>query len=474
VNSLLTSKVFLNTLLGVVILLAFGLRVFNLNYNSPFLDEAIYIQVGLPSLQGQIEQTVKSSSWIGGFPLIYPFLSALFYSVGGIFLSRLFNVLLGTVSVFLIYYFTKQLLLFKEVALNHLSGIIAASIMAVLAVPIALSRLANYDALSFTLFLLGIILLHKAIFSGERFLYPASVVIFFLSFLSKYIVAIFFPFLLLIPVYLAIRSRDSNIIWGVIQYFCTPFLILMALYALLNFSSLQSFFTNQAVLENFNPSEIINIFFKYTSFAYILSFFSLIFYRDKRRFIIWILFVLSLIPLIVHLLTKNDASVGQHTFLSLIFLLPLASTFLTSVIQKFPHAGVLAVISVLVFTYFYSLPQVKSLEGFWPNTTGAAEALRQKVAPQDQILAESDDVIALALKDKLSSSDQVAGPFSFSYQDQEGLNAYTKAISDGYFNFIELESAYFSDEYITGIEEALSTNYRKIFDDGKVRVYQKQ
>jgi hypothetical protein len=473
-HSILKSKVFLNTLLGIILLLAFGLRVFNLNYNSPFLDEAIYIQIGLDTLSGQIEQTLESSSWVGGFPLFYPFLSASFFSLGGIFLTRLFNVILGVVSVFLIYYFTKQLMLFKEEHSNKLSGIIAASLMAVLAIPISLSRLANYDALSFTLFLLGITLLHKAIFSGERFLYPTSVVTLFLSFLAKYITAIFFPFLLLIPVYLAIRSRNSDIVWGIVQYFCTPFLFLIGIYAFFNFPGLQSFFVNQAVLEAADPLELLETFFQYTWIAYVLSIFSLIFFLDKRKFIVWILFLLSLVPPITHILSKNDASIAQHSFLSLIFLIPLASTFLAGLIRKILPLGILGIIGVLIFSLIYSIPQAKALDSFWPNTTGAVQILRQKVTPQDQILAESDDVIALGLRDKLISSDQIAGPFSFSYQDKEGLESYTQAIKDGYFNFIELENAYFSDEYIAGIEGALATRYSKIFDDGRVRVYQKQ
>ncbi len=463
----------LNLLLALVLVAAFLIRVINLNYNSPFLDEAIYIQVGLKALSGQIDETLESASWVGGLPLFYPVLSASLYSVGGLLLTRFFNVLLGTVCVFLIYHFTKQLMLFKEEGLNKLSGLMASSLIAVLAIPVAISRLANYDALSFTLFLLGIVLLHKAIFSGDRMFYPTSVAVLFLSFLAKYTVAIFFPFIFLMPVFLAVRSRSSDILWGIIQYFCTPFFFLMAFYVFFNFSSLQSFFVNQTVLESTDLSEILNTFLNYTWIIYVISIFSLIIYFDKRRFIVWILFLLSLVPPVTHLLSRNDASIAQHSFLSLIFLAPLASSFFISIYEKFPaKLGIAGFMVFLLFTFIYSSPQIKSLDSFWPNTTEAAKILRQKVSPQDQVLAESDDVVALALKDKLSA-DQVAGPFNFSYQDKEGADAYVQAINDKYFNFVEIENAYFPDDYISGIEKALSTNYTKIFDDGRVKVYQR-
>lgn len=468
------NKIPLSTiLLGLIVLAAFLIRITNLNYNSPFLDEAIYIQVGLKALSGQVEEAAETASWVGGFPLFYPVISASLYSLGGLTLTRSFNALLGTFLVFLAFYFTKQLMLFREEYLNAISGLIAASFTAFLATPIALSRLANYDALSFTLFLMGIIILHKAIFSGERFLYPASVIFFFSSFLAKYITAIFFPFLFLIPLYLAIRSKNSDIVWGIIQYFCTPFAFLMIIYALYNLSSLQSFFVNQAVLESVNLGEIMRIFFEYTWILYALSIFSLIFFLDKRRPIVWILFTLSLTPLAIHLITRNDASIAQHSFLSLIFIAPLAATVLVTVIKKSKPLGAAFALIIICFIYYFSIPQIKALENFWPNTNEATKILREKVSPSDQILAESDDVVALALKDKVPQ-DQIAGPFSFSYQGNEGISSYTQAIQERFFNFVELENAYFSDEDIALIEAGLTSGYSKIYDNGRVRVYQRQ
>lgn len=180
--------------LSFIIVFAFVIRIYNLNFNSPFLDEALYIIRGLNTLNGNIGETLEDTSWVGGNPFFYPLLSGIFYSLGGIVGTRFLNVVLGTICVFLIYAFTKQLLLFKDKRTNEIAGLAAAGIMATTTVAITSSRLAIYDALSFTLFLFALVTLHKAIYSGEGKFYVQASITLFLSFLAKYIVAIFFRF----------------------------------------------------------------------------------------------------------------------------------------------------------------------------------------------------------------------------------------------------------------------------------------
>src|SRR3990167_7889340 len=94
-------------ILALILLISLAIRVYNLNYNSPFLDEAQYIVLGKKVLACHWQES-NPFSWVGGMPLFYPTLSAIF-GVFGIIGSRFFNVLLGVLSVYLIYEFTKSL-----------------------------------------------------------------------------------------------------------------------------------------------------------------------------------------------------------------------------------------------------------------------------------------------------------------------------------------------------------------------------
>src|SRR3990172_11986994 len=96
-------------LLGFILLAAFLIRTVNLNYNSPFLDEAVYINLGKTFWKGRWGELFHDISWVGGFPFFYPPLSAMFHALGGIIATRFFNVLLGVGSVFLIYRFTREI-----------------------------------------------------------------------------------------------------------------------------------------------------------------------------------------------------------------------------------------------------------------------------------------------------------------------------------------------------------------------------
>lgn len=458
-------------MLIIIVVVAFILRMYNINYNTAFLDEAQYITEGLKILSGNIESGIGAVSWIGGSPFMFPMLSALFYAVGGLIGSRLFMVILGTVCVYLMYLFTKELLFFKTEKSNERAGLIAAAFMAVTTIAIITSRLAIYDGLAFTLFLLGIVIFHRAIYSGERRYYLIASVVFFLSFLAKYIVLIFFPFLLLVPLLLAIRMKSMRSLKGVSVYFCLPFILLTGLYIGINFTALSEFFVNQGVVSRTSFSEVFRLFWEYTVVTYILCFLGLAFLWKHDKPLILLLLFFSALPLIVHGITGNDSSVQQHTFLSLIFALPVLGAIGAALIQKRKLVGKVLLVIALGIQVLVTMPQVQSAENFWPNLTEASTILNAKLQPNDRVLAESGDSLYLEISDKIAH-EQIEGPFVFSYDEKEGREAYVAAINNGYFRFVQLDDTYFSEEDIASIEQALVKNYKKMFDDGSTRVFE--
>src|SRR3989344_2048534 len=431
-------------ILHLIILYAFVVRIINIDYNSPFLDEAIYVVFGKKILEGQFREVADSISWVGGLPFFYPLLSAIFYQIGGILGSRIFNVFLGT----------------------------AATFAATTAIPIALSRLAIYDMLSFTIFLMAIVIFQKALQEGNRFRYLSSAIALFFAFLAKYIVAIFFPFLLALPIYLNLKREERAATITILKYFWLPLIFLSMFYLIINFSSLVDFTLGQTLKEMASFSAILENFWKYLWISYLFSLGGVIVLWQKKKGALTILLaVASVLPLIAHLVAREGLSVAQHSFLSLIFILPLVGIFFSTIIQKNPKAGILLAGAAIAFNLFYSASKVRELESFWPNTDKAVWALKAEVTPNDKILAEAGDVVTLAFYNKIKS-DQIMGPFVFSFKDKEGLPAYLAAIDDEYFNFVELDGTSFSLDSILAIEKALSEKYFLFFDDGEVRIWQ--
>ena len=83
----------------LIILASFAVRVYNLNYNSPFNDEAVYIVVGKLQIFQKDFWSYNANAWMGGNSFFYPTASALAYVSGGIVGSRLLNVLFGVLAV---------------------------------------------------------------------------------------------------------------------------------------------------------------------------------------------------------------------------------------------------------------------------------------------------------------------------------------------------------------------------------------
>lgn len=264
--------------------------------------------------------------------------------------------------------------------------------------------------------------------------------------------------------------KDKKAVIGVFEHLCIPLSFLTILYFFYNFSSLQSFFFNNAVSDKSPYTEVFGIFSEYSALIYLFFFLGSLLLWKSRKILLIILFFFSLIPLLTHAISGNANSIQQHTFLSLVFLFPVGGALFAYLIQKQQALGTLATGIIISMNLFYSLPQVRQAESFWPNSSQAVAMLEKKISPTDKILAEGGDIVILGLEGKVEP-EQVEGPFTFSYQGKEGLGAYVEALDDGYFELVQIEGTYFSSEDITTIEETLAGKYKKVYDDGKQRIY---
>src|SRR3990167_5338459 len=298
------SRLYNQWLLSIILLSAFLIRTINLNYNSPFLDEAIYINLGKIFWKGHWSELFEDISWVGGFPFFYPPLSAMFHALGGIVATRFFNVLLGVGSVFLVYKFTREIFPVSSEKESKTAGLVAAALMATSAIPITFSRLATYDALLVFLFLAGVVALARAVFEGERNAYVAGAVLLFLAFLAKYIAVIYIPLLLLVTLYLAVKTKRGEAVEGILTTFWVPLLLLAIIYATTTFSELKGFLSAKTSEEHDSAITIVWLFLKYSPIVFLASipsFYSMV--KKKVGVLATILAFGATLPLLVHLVS---------------------------------------------------------------------------------------------------------------------------------------------------------------------------
>ena len=422
----------------LIIVISFLIRIYSLNYNSPFLDEAQYLVLGKKVLAGHWQEA-NPFSWVGGMPLFYPPLSAIFGNFG-ILGARMLNVLLGTLSVYLMYEFSKSLVLSSKERANEIIGLVSASFLGVLAIPIYLSRLAIYDMLSFTFLLLGFTFLQKALViknpglrqRDNRFFLAATA--FFLSFMAKYVTIIFFPLVLLWALYHS-RKLEKTVFSTFLSYFAAPLVIATTAYLALNFSELRHFLADQVGDSQNRSMEILSQFGTYTLIPTLFAAFGALALLFKKQLsIVFVLLLASLLPLVVHLVSNSLPAVHQHTFLSIIFIIPAAAYFFGIFLEKRWLFGSLIVLFALGITFVYSQNQVRELESSWPNTNAVMTNLKSSTTNHEKLLSFEDDVTKLFLTNL--DEKNISGVFDFKYKEFSGEKAYQQALKDGYFNFI--------------------------------------
>lgn len=463
---------FPSNLLTVIVVVSFVLRIHNLNYNSPFLDEAQYIVLGQKVLAGHWQES-DPFSWVGGMPLFYPTLSAVF-GIFGIIGARFLNVLLGTLSVYLVYEFTKSLLFSNNERENKIAGLIAAGFLAVLANPLYLSRLAIYDMLSFSLFLLGLVFLVKGFTIKKPDLWQrenrfvVAAIAFTLSFLAKYIVLILLPFIILFGLwYMSRFGKKKFKIY--LTYFIVPLTVIVGGYSIWQFNALLHFQTEQVSASESQSFNIIRNFFTYSLPVLIPAFVgSVLLFVQKQKIMPVILITFALITPVIHVVTNNLAASIQHTFLTIIFLLPLAAYGLLSVIRKWHFAGTILLMGMLVGTLLYSYPQLRLLESEWPNTNAVMDYLKENTTNHEKVLSSQDDITVLTLSNL--TDENITGIYTFEYKNRIEADAYRLALNEDYFNFVLLND-HDHQEVEKTARDALTSHYKQVYGQAPFVVY---
>lgn len=465
----------------VIIGLAFGARVVNLDYNSPFNDEAIYIVVGRLGIFEWDWWSYNARSWMAGQVYVFPVLTALAYVSGGIVGSRFLSVLFGLVMVEAVV--VLAMILTKEGRASRLAGMIAGGLIAFLPASIFVSRLATYDIPSYASFFVGLALLVQAIRnkpeSGSLFFMAA--VSFLFSFLSKVVTVIYFP-LVLAGSYLAIRRYpNAKDFWK--KYFLVPLYAAMVIYGLISIEPLMTYAESQIITEKAHISQLAGEMWQQLRLLVLPFVFGLVGLAVKKR---W-LFIAALVTgmvwmLIPHLIFGKLATLEKHLVVTGAFGAIAAGTGIAGLTAKIRKGRSYVIYgAVIAFGVAYVLAGLNEASEFnrrWPNAKAALAFLEKNVQPGDRVLAETGAAVILATYDQNYPLNTTTFDW-LDYGRWKDDDAYGQAVRDGYFKYIEVEEVdYEKSGRFAALSETVNNNldsdYELVYEQNGFFIYQRK
>ena len=176
----------------LIIAAAVVLRIWDPWYSTAYMDESIFVVYGRMFLARHLEAPLSTPlQWSFGWYL-WPMMAAMADRIGGLAALRELAAALGTITVAATYGFAARVFSSRPV------GLAAAAIMAVSAPAVLISRIATRDSGSVCFFALGLWAYACGWQQNRKRDWALATLCFLAAFLCKYLVAIYFPMLVLL------------------------------------------------------------------------------------------------------------------------------------------------------------------------------------------------------------------------------------------------------------------------------------
>lgn len=416
----------------VILAAAWYLRAMNASYCSAYMDESVYVLYGRMFLARHFEAPIDQPlRWSFGWYL-WPMMAAIADRLGGIVAVRELAALLGTATVGAVYGFARRL--FSPVV-----GLASAAAFALLAPAIYNSRIATRDSGSLFFFALGLWAYTCAFQQNRKRDWLAAGASIFAAFLCKYVVALFFPFLVL----LALKKRLRPLL-----FFALPLGILCAGYAAFyrrDLAALLSYGAGYSALRA-HGAQVWDIYVWRRLDFWIIAGLSLLALlgRTPRRILV-LLWLGAALFLAFQWKTRADYDYWKHAAYPLFFLVPVTMEGLLTAVGAFYRRDLVRQVMVSALSVV-ALCGVLGWLGrswkmeefvFWPNVEPALAYMEGRLTSGDRILVD-DTVFRYYFHPQLRQR-QVTDPFYFWYQGQMGATAYASAVHDGVFQYVLLD-----------------------------------
>ncbi len=447
------SRISLEVGLAVLLLgLTLAVRVTNLNYNSLFVDEAIYATVGREVLAGKDLQA--ASAWMFG-SYFYPAAAALSNNIAGVIGMRGLSAILSTTAALFVFITTRQLFGIKPALWALLLfGLSGASI--------SVGQFATYDVMGLPFLAIALFCIVSAALTRHQTTYLlAAGAAFSLSFLGKYIAILYLPTLVYIGFVLFVAQRKP--IRPLASRFLPVVIAVIGAYVLYFLFDLGEVFSGKHSTDIVDRLVVLRVILEEIGPAILAAGFGAFFIprrllgsfpgRMARALTIAALVGVLLSALALpayHLVSSNFRALEKHAVYALIFLAPLAGNGIAAVVARLQRTGrsrvfgAVVTVAGLIWFVNYSLDRNWSFQNGWPDVSGAIEYLRQKgVSPDDLVLASGSAIYEYAFNFDIWSSRNVwFSTWYMEYKEFEGVDAMKLAILEHAVDYVVLDDYY--------------------------------
>jgi hypothetical protein len=351
----------------LVLLYGFLISIFNLDYNSVFIDEAYHITMGRELLRGD---PCPGCPFATGSPRIHPTLAAIGDAAGGIYGARIVSLIFGLALTATVY-------LAATMLLGGSFGVLSAILFICTGQVLYLSKLATYDMVA--AFFLGasfcMLVLSTRVASKRHreFAILFGSIALFIAGITKYLLPVFMPALGLYVLF----SHG----WRRTILFCVlPIAALGALYL---------------VFEEFAPGGVVmgqirtyrditvplrTIFewsFRWIAFVLLLAVFGIFHEKHGKRAAM--LIALGSPIILLHLVTRAEQSVNKNMIFALIFLVPAAALGVDHLATIFSSGSrsravrAFFMTAIVAIFWAYGIFNLKWLEKQYPDVTPVIE-----------------------------------------------------------------------------------------------------
>ncbi len=421
------------------------------------MDESIYILYGRMFLSRHFEPPIDHPLNFSFGWYLWPTLAAWADRIAGLMGVRELAAAMGTLVVVSVYGFAKRVFS-SQVALA------SALIFALLGPAILVSRVATRDIGSLFFFALGLWLFAIAWQQQKGRKWPfwlAAALSIFAAFLCKYLIAIYFPFLML----LALRKGRT----AVRGYFA-PLAVLCIVYGIYFRESLIALWHYSLAYKSLRApaSQAVQIYFTHSWDFWTLVLLALLACFSVRE-VGWrklsLLWCGAAIMPLFQFVSRADYDYWKHINYSFVFLVPLAMQGLLSLLRRTGplaykvSAAVIVCFLAVIFGWMGNAWHIDQFV-FWPNTEPISAYFQSRLAPDARVLVD-DTVLRYYFSPPLHQW-QIVDPFYFLYGNLTGAPAYSAAIANGLFDYVVLDGGIGSDarEMAAAIRAQLPARYR--------------
>ncbi len=426
--------------------------------NTAFQDEALYVYAGRQIWQAWLGGPAlleSYSSYISGYPYVFPVIAGPLDMLGGLELVRFFCLLCMLTVTTCGYYVTKCLF-------NQRSAIFAAIFFVCQGPVLFLGRLATFDALCLCLLAVATVLAVKAGQTRHPWWALSIGPFLVLAFFAKYGGLLFIPPILMILALCALlrggwrrmltRSALGVFSLGIVAM---PTVLLVIHFDPKMLNALVGSTLNRYAASSYSRLFLAEHVIAMAGLSYLAGLIGLLFARKKHLFISFLFFGSALLIPAYHIYKSEPVSLDKHLGYSMFYLMPVAGHTLSSLSGVRSHLQRtfsnrrywLSGVAICLILCLIGIPQAQQMYSVWPSTTELTRVFNTQVRPASgRYLAEQLEVLRYNLRDDTYNW-QWTGLDWFEYTDAQGHyytgnDAYVKAINDGYFNLIQLNYGY--------------------------------